>query len=154
MEFFWDRQSDAVRILEVNARISKSHSPLLSMVDGEAHQQVAIDMALGRRPDPPRRKGPHALAAKFMERVFTDGVVERAPGKTDIARFQERFPEGMVRILVEDGQRLSRLQYQDSYSFEVAEIFLGAESEEALLAAHREAVRLLPFRIRVPAAAA
>jgi biotin carboxylase len=155
MEFYWNPDNDAIRILEVNDRISKSHCPLFEMVDGQSHQQVAIDLALGERPQPPRGEGRHAVAGKFMERVFTNGVVERVPGSADIERFHARFPDGMVRIIVQDGQRLSRLQYQDSYSFEVAEVFLGAETEEALLSAHREAMELLPFRISptVPAAA-
>ena len=32
VEFFWDEDSDDIKLLEVNARISKSHSPLFVMV--------------------------------------------------------------------------------------------------------------------------
>ncbi|HKK29969.1 MAG TPA: D-alanine--D-alanine ligase [Alphaproteobacteria bacterium] len=149
-EFFWDRQSDEIRILEINTRISKSHCPLFKMVDGVSHQQVAIDLALGHRPDFPSRGGSHRLAAKFMLRVFEDGQVRRIPAASDIAALQERFPDAMVRMLVDEGQRLAHLSFQDSYSFELAEIFLGANNQTELLEKYETALDLLPFEI-VPA---
>lgn len=145
MEFYWDPETDAIRVLEVNARLSKSHSPLFLLVDGVTHQRVGIDLALGCAPDMPRRAGRFAVAAKFMLRVFEDGVVRAAPTESDLAALTERFPEARARVLAHPGQRLAHLPYQDSYSYEIAEIFLGAESEDALLEKYREAQALLPF---------
>ncbi len=145
IEFYWDEDSDRIWLLEINARISKSHCPLFKLVDGETHQKVAVDLALGRRPSMPHRQGHFRLAGKFMMRVFEDCVVTRVPGQEDIARVRAAFPEAMIRLMVEKGQRLSRLLYQDSYSFEVAEIFLGADSEEALLKKYDRVCSLLPF---------
>lgn len=145
VEFYWDEHRDRIWLLEINARISKSHSPLFMLVDGETHQKVAIDLALGRRPSMPHRQGGHRLAGKFMMRVFQDCVVTRVPGPEDIARARAEFPEVMVRLMVEEGQRLSRLLYQDSYSFEIAEVFLGADSEEELMQKYEKICHLLPF---------
>jgi len=50
IEYYWNSQTNEIRILEANTRISKSHSPLFMMVDGEPHQKVAIELALGHRP--------------------------------------------------------------------------------------------------------
>jgi len=147
IEFYWAPRTDEIRLLEANTRISKSHCPLFRMVDGVSHQQVAIDAALGRRPHPQHRRGAFSLAAKFMERIFEDGVVEGVPTADEIRRFGVRFPEGLFHPLVGKGERLAHLSYQDSYSFEIAEIFLGAEDEARLLEKHRVAVELLPFRI-------
>lgn len=147
VEFYWDPQEDMIRILEVNTRISKSHSPLFMMVDGVSHQKVAIDIALGKRPDFPYRQGKYKLAAKFMLRTFEDGLVESVPHADDIEQLQQRFPEALTRIMVEDGTQLAHLAYQDSYSFEIAEIFLGARNEAELLEKYRVALELLPFKI-------
>jgi hypothetical protein len=43
--------------------------------------------------------------------------------------------------------RLSELRDQDSYSYEIATLFMGADSHEKLLANYREAITMLPFRI-------
>lgn len=147
VEFYWNPRTDAIRILEVNSRISKSHCPLFKMVDGASHQQVEIDLALGRRPDFPHRQGRHRIAAKFMLRMFEDGIVERVPHAADIGRLQRRFPDALFRHMADEGTRLVHLAYQDSYSFEIAEIFLGADSQSELLAKHRIALELLPFRL-------
>jgi biotin carboxylase len=146
-EFYWNPRTDAIWILEVNTRISKSHSPLFQMVDGLPHQKVAIDLALGRRPDFPHRQGEFRVAAKFMLRVFEDGVVEGVPQDEDIRRLKQRLPEAMTRILTKEGERLAHLAYQDSYSFEIAEVFLGADSQSELLAKYQTALELLPFKL-------
>lgn len=147
VEFYWDPRTDAIRMLEVNTRISKSHSPLFMMVDGDPHQKVAIDLALGRRPDFPHRQGRHRVAAKFMLRVFEDGVIERVPNTADIERLTRRFPDALYRSMAGEGTRLAHISYQDSYSFEIAEIFLGAASQHELLGKYRETLDLLPFRL-------
>jgi biotin carboxylase len=145
MEFYWDPGHDSIRLLEVNARISKSHSPMFRMVDGASNQQVMADLALGRAPDMPRREGRFRVAAKFMVRVFRDGVVSRLPGPDDIARAHEIAPEARIHPLTERGVQLRHLPYQDSYSFELADIFLGADSQKELLARHARIMEVLPF---------
>ena len=56
MEFFFHERRDAISLLEVNARISKSHSPLFDKVEGVPHKEVMLDVALGRKPDDPARR--------------------------------------------------------------------------------------------------
>ena len=146
-EFYWHPATDEIQILEVNTRISKSHCPLFKMVDGDSHQKVAIELALGQRTDFPHRQGAHHVAAKFMLRVFEDGVLERVPHEADLRRFKQRFPDGLTRTLASEGMRLAHLAYQDSYSFEISEIFLGADSQSELLENYRTALELLPFRL-------
>ncbi|MEW5424835.1 acetyl-CoA carboxylase biotin carboxylase subunit family protein [Amorphus sp. 3PC139-8] len=146
-EFFWSPGSDRLWILEVNTRLSKSHAPMFLMVDGQTHQKVPIDIALGRCPDLPHRAGAHALAAKFMVRVFEDGVVDKVPSADDLDRFHRRFADGMVRVLAHEDMRLAHLSYQDSYSYELMEVFLGAMDQPSLLAAYRQALDLLPIHV-------
>jgi hypothetical protein len=143
VEFFWDRAADTLRLLEVNCRMSKSHCPLFWMVDGASHQQVLVELALGQAPEPAHRGGSHQVAAKYMLRAFEDGQVQHLPDQTDLAAFQRRFPDGIFKPLVAVGDRLSHLDYQDSYSYEVAEVYLGAQTPEALDRAAAEACELL-----------
>ena len=147
IEFYWSPGTDEIRILEINARISKSHSPLFLLVDGSSHQTVSIDLALGERPVFPHRRGPYKRAAKFMLRVFHDAIVEGVPDQADMERLLSLYPDALVRILVKPGDRLAHLLFQDSYSFEIAEIFLGADDQASLLRKYGEILRVLPFRL-------
>lgn len=149
IEFFWNPDDDALRILEVNPRISKSHSPLFKMVDGVAHQKVAIDLSLGRAPDMPYREGKDKMAAKFMWRsVEADGIVKRIPTDDEITDLQKLLPDLDLAILVEKDQQLSSMFYQDSYSYELAVIFLGGDSEEMLEDAYQMCVDCLSIHLK------
>lgn len=154
MEFFWNRRTDALALLEVNARCSKSHSPMFHMVDGASHFQVMAHLGLGEAPSMPHRAGHYSVAAKFMLRAHRDGQVTRVPSDDDMQRLEERFPEACARVGVTEGQRLSALRFQDSYSFELGEIFLGGKNRADLLRRYQEAKQILDFRIDHDALAA
>lgn len=145
-EFFWDEESDDIKLLEINPRISKSHSPLFYLVDGASHHEVAIDVALGRHPEFPRGEGHYRQAAKFMPRSYGTARVTRVPGAEDVERLQEAFPDAMFACHVSEGMELADLPNQDSYSFELGELFLGGNSREELTANFREAMDILGFR--------
>lgn len=148
-EFFWNPDSDALHLLEINPRVSKSHAPLFYMVDGMAHYRVPIDVALGREPEMPHGNGKDKLAAKFMLRSFeADGVVQRVPGASAFAEMNRILPDIQAKVLVEQGIRLSDLLYQDSYSYELAEIFLGGRDEEMIADAYGRCCDSLEFHIQ------
>lgn len=148
IEFFWNREDDSIRLLEINTRISKSHCPLFKLVDGEYNHAVMIDVALGRQPDFPAGKGRYPFAAKFMLRHYQDGLVNRVPGAEEIAAIKQRFPDTEIQLHIQTGMRLSALRDQDSYSYEIAVVFMGAESESQLLANYEELLTMLPFDIK------
>ena len=155
VEFFWNPETDALNLLEINPRISKSHAPLFHMVDGASNQKVAIDLSLGRKPKMPRRKGKDAVAAKFMLRSFeADGVVRNVPSEAEIRELERILPDIHVSVFVEKGTQLSSMLYQDSYSFELAEVFLGGSDPEMIEDAYWRSLRSLPIHIQpFPAAA-
>lgn len=146
IEFFWDEATDKIWLLEVNPRISKSHCPIFQIATGSSHHEVAIDIALGRRPDFPRNEGRYPMAGKFMPRVFGDTQVTRVPSEEEIEALRRQYPELIVNVGVAEGMWLSELRAQDSYSFEIADVFVGAESEEALHAKFREIMQVLDFQ--------
>ena len=150
IEFYWNPADDRIHLLEVNARISKSHCPLFKLVDGTTHQKVLVDLALGRRPDMPHREGRYKMAAKFMIRRAGDGIVRRVPSSEDLHRLEQTYPDSMLRTLVSEGQHLAQLSFQDSYSFELAELFLGGTDQADLLRKYRHCRELIPFDIDPP----
>ena len=145
MELYWDEATDRIWLLEINTRISQSHAPLLYLVDGRYHHEVMIDLALGRAPDMPRREGEYACAAKFMLRRHADACVKRAPTMAEIRALEVSIPGVRVQVHVCEGMRLSELRNQDSYTYEVAAIFVGAGSEEELERRYHGALEGLPL---------
>ena len=146
IEFFWDEPRDRIWLLEVNTRISQSHCDLFEKVDGVSHQQVTIDLALGRRPDMPHRAGAYPVAAKFFHRVFhKDATVARVPTSQDIAAVEAAFPGTVIALQVRPGMRLSDLPEQDSYSYALAHIWIGARDHAALRFMYEQVLARLPF---------
>lgn len=153
MEFYYEKSTGRIWLLEINPRISRSHSPLFEMVDGASHLKVMVDVALGMDPNIPRRRGQFGCAAKFMLRAYEGGVVAAVPGPRDIARVQETFPDTLLELNVEVGRPLQSLLHQDAYSYEVAVLFMGARNHRELLANYYRCAPMLPIRIARPPAA-
>jgi biotin carboxylase len=144
-EFMWDAETGKLWLIEVNTRISQSHSDLFAKVDGASNHAVAIDVALGRRPEMPHRKGEFAVAAQCMVPHYDDGVVTRVPGDDEIAALRQRFPGTVVRIEVEVGDRLSELPNQDPYRYKLATLYIGAADHAALEQRYRDCLQALSF---------
>ncbi|WP_456269057.1 ATP-grasp domain-containing protein [Kushneria sp. AK178] len=146
VEFFWDEVQNRIWLLEINTRISQSHCDLFEKVDGVSHQQVTVDLALGQRPDMPHRAGEFPVAGKFFYRVFfTDATVSRVPDDQELTALGEAFPGTVIELQVTAGQRLSGLPEQDSYSFALAHVWMGADSSDALEANYRRLAERLTF---------
>ena len=148
IEYFYDADKDDYQLLEINPRISQSHSDLFYKVDGESNHQLMVELALGQNPDFPYREGEYGCAAKFHLRRFEDAYVERAPSPEEIAQAKERIPGSDVELKVRSGMYLHDLIEQDSYSFDIAHVFIGADDETSLLDKYRRFVDALPFEFR------
>lgn len=147
VEMFWDERRDQIWLLEVNPRVSQSHSPLFEAVDGASNQQVTVHVALGEDPTFPFRRGPHRYAAKLFLRTFHDARVARAPTEDDIRRLEDRVPGTRVQIIARESQNLSDLRGRDSYSFELAWVFVAGDTRAQLVEHRRAAEALLPFEL-------
>ena len=145
IEYFWDSERDSLNIVEINPRLSQSHAPLFEYVDGVPNHQSMINLALGRDPELPHGKGPFKVAGKVFLRRFEDGCVRRAPGPEDLARVESEMPDAIVDVVAVEGVRLSGLPMQDSYSYELANVYLGAGDQSELEEKHQRCVELLPF---------
>ena len=147
MELFYDVRGDRIQVLEINPRLSQSHAPLFAMVDGVSHLQVGVDVALGRQPQLPYRQGRHLVAAKMFLRAYEDGIVHRVPTAEELAKVACAPGDAIVHVLVREGDRLSDLADQDAYSYELAEVYLGARSHRELLQRWRRCREALEFGI-------
>ncbi|SDL69493.1 ATP-grasp domain-containing protein [Aliiruegeria lutimaris] len=135
MEFFYDRARDAISLLEVNVRISKSHSPIFDKVEGVPHNEVMLDVALGKRPDYPARHGRFRYAAKFMPRLYgfhDEWRVRNVPGDSRRKEIERAFPGSEIQLYVSEGMRLGEMNHRDPYSYELAAVFTGAKSRRGL----------------------
>jgi hypothetical protein len=106
-----------------------------------------VDLALGRRPNLPHREGPFRCAAKFYERSFRDAWVRGVPDRARINEIEARFPGAAVHVRVRPGTRLSDLGQQESYSSELAWIYMGASDEQKLLSDHDALVEMLDIEL-------
>jgi Carbamoyl-phosphate synthase L chain, ATP binding domain len=147
IEYFWDAEHDAITLLEINPRHSQSHAELFAWVDGVANHHHMLELALGRAPRPPHREGPYAVAARWFVRRSADGVVRRVPTADEIATVQDAVDGCTVDVTVRPGDRLSDLHDQDSYSFTIATIAVGGDSEDELTRKYEQAVAGLSFEI-------
>lgn len=146
IEFFWNEKTGEIKVLEVNTRISQSHSDQFIKVAGVSNHEVAIDVALGREPEFALFEGAYRCAAKFLLRKYADAVVKRIPTEAEIEEIRRKFPDSDVVVTVKEGGRLSELRDQDSYSYEIANIFLGAQTQHEMLETYHELARSLDFR--------
>ena len=145
VEFFWDANTDQIWLLEVNPRISESHADLFRKVDGASHHEVSADLSLGARPRLPYRDGEFAYAGKFFIRSFRDAFVKNVPDGDALAEVARQVPDTIVRITCEPGKKLSELMDQDSYSYAMAIMWIGASSPAKLQKNFEKAVELLDF---------
>jgi len=107
IEFFYNSKDDSLAVLEINSRMSQSHSDLFLKVDGQPHQQIAVDLALNRTPRWRYRKGKYDIAAKFFLRRFEDGIIRTVPDESTLRDLAGKVPDSRVDRKVSTGRRLS-----------------------------------------------
>ncbi|SLN41531.1 acetyl-CoA carboxylase biotin carboxylase subunit [Roseivivax jejudonensis] len=146
IEYYWDEVQDKIWLLEINTRIAQSHCDLFEMVDGVSHQQVTIDLGLGRKPDMPEGEGPESVAAEFFYRVFfRDATVSRAPSRAEIEVAAEQVEGTRIVSYVKKGMQLSELPEQDAYSYAVASVWMGANKQSKLLWNYEQVMKRLNY---------
>lgn len=147
IEFFWDPTTNDVMLLEINPRHSQSHAELFAHVDGVTNHEILLHLALGEAPELPRGAGTSAVAATWFIRRFTDGIVTSHPSAEEIASVEDAIPNVHIEITAPTGSRLSQLHGQDSYSYRLATVFIGAADERELIAKYEQVAASLKFAI-------
>lgn len=131
-EFMWDEEREQLRLIEVNTRISQSHSELFALVDGRSNHQVAVDVALGHAPRMPEGGGEYAVSAQYYMAHDHDAIVRSVPDEQALRQVSEKYPGTVVDLRLTPGDRLSDQPHQDSYRYMLAFVYLGAPDRESL----------------------
>ncbi|SIO88838.1 acetyl-CoA carboxylase biotin carboxylase subunit family protein [Nocardiopsis sp. JB363] len=146
VEFFYDPIGDSLGIVEINPRHSQSHTPLFELVDGVPNHERMLRMALSEDPAlADRSKGEFSVSAEWYHRRFRDGIVTRVPDAEEVEALEKSLSGVSIHIVPSVGQRLSEMLAQDSYSFELAKIVIGAASEIEMQAKYERCVKGLWF---------
>ncbi len=150
IEYFYNEEENKINLLEVNPRMSQSHAVIFEKVHGISHHHVILNLALDRRPKPLENKGDFEVAAHFMHRAFRSGVVKKAPARKEIDKLKEKYPELEIKVTVKEGMDLNDIEehHVDSYSYVLAYIHLGGQSQEELLEKYNDVVENLTFEIK------
>ncbi|GLB67288.1 ATP-binding protein [Arthrobacter mangrovi] len=144
-EFMWDEAEDKLWLIEVNTRISQSHSDLFAKVDGVSNHEVAIRIALGQEPRMPHREGNFDVASQCMIFHDEDAIVTRVPSDAERDAIRQKYPETTVTLQVKGGERLSELPNQDSYRYILGKLYIGAEDRRQLVERYNSILEELRF---------
>ena len=147
MEFFYNQTADEVYMLDIDLRITQSHSDIFEKIHGVSHHSLMFPLTLGEKPKTLKNQGEFNKAANFMLRTFESGKVIKTPTQSEINILKKFIPGLEIKINVKEGQHLSDLQNQDSYSFELASIFIGALNQRELVDKYKQCVEGLSFEI-------
>lgn len=148
IEFFFDQTIDQVYLLEINPRVSQAHTDVFEKVHGQSHLRVMLDLALGRKPSTFERRGKHNLGCNFMLRVYDPGRVVRVPTEQEIAQVVQEGLATDVKVHVKEGDHLGALRGQDSYSFELANLFIGGRDQLDVVDKYHRALAILGFTVQ------
>lgn len=144
VEFLHDKADDKLWVIEVNTRISQSHSELFRKVDGRSNHEIAVSVALGEEPTLPDKKGNSKIAGKFYITKREDAEVTREPSESEIEKLSDEF-DALLEFEAHEGDKLSDLPNQPVYCFNVGYAWLGAENSKELRKRYRQLVDRLPM---------
>lgn len=144
VEMFYDAQTNAIYIIEINPRMCPQFADLMEKVNGVNTYEIALAIASGTPPTIHRAAPKYRAATSFKLRIFEDHLVEAVPNAAELAAFSARFPDARLKVLCSEGRRLSD-GLQDGKSYRYAVLNLGGESRADTHAQCKEALRQLPF---------
>lgn len=147
MEFFWNEKTDKLWIIEINPRISQSHSYQFEMVDGMSNHEVAVHVAVGDQPNFAQGQGPYEHAAKFLVRHYhrEDSVVTRVPTELELRKILSLHSDTQIVLNLKEGDRLAELWDQDAYSYILAEVYVAEHSTRQMLEKYHQILAMLHF---------
>jgi len=147
VEYFYNPMADEVYLLEINPRISQAHTDIFEKVHGLSHHSIMLNLALGNKPKTLEYHGEFNKASNFMLRTFQNGVVRKVPTQDEIKILKRFIPGLEIKLHVTENTRLSDMQGQDSYSYELANIFIGGRDQREMVEKYNQCVDGLTFKI-------
>jgi len=145
----YDQATDEIGIIEVNPKIASQFADLFEKVDGKSSYYPLLQIALGEKPDVPRKQGAFKVAASCVLRAFENRRVVSIPSQKQIDELLLRFPDARVEITASPGKLLSDVM-QDGKSFRYCVINIGANSREDLKDKLEICESILDFQFAAP----
>ena len=146
IEFMYDPDSDAIRIIEVNPRMASQFADLYEKVDGASSYGILLDLASGVEPRWSRSRGSYSFAASCVLRTLEDMVVRSVPAQETIGAVEAIFPGCRIDVTGQEGHALSE-QMQDGHSYRFACINLGGSDRSDVLAKLEECKQRLRIEL-------
>lgn len=143
VDFFCHPESGQVCLLDIKARHSPSLARVFELVDGVSNHDSMVKLGLGHDPGVRRRRGEYQIAGRCVLRRFDDGVASRVPTREEVMNLEYGLPGVEVTVVPARGQRLSDLPSQGG--FELARVFVAAQTERELIHKYRRCVESLRF---------
>jgi len=138
IEFFFDRTSGALKVIEVNPRLASQFADFYEKVDGLRVFDMVVELAQGRDPALLARRIPTAgVAASFVWRTF-DGAAP--PPRTTRAQrdwLARTYPDALLHEHHKRGHGLRR-EFKWLGSHRYATVNLGARDDAALHDRYRD----------------
>ncbi len=144
VELFYDRENDAITLIEVNPRLSYQFADLYEHVDGSNTYDVLLDLTHGEQPRFRNGAGKFKVCASFVLRAFEGKRISAIPRAADVAAFSDRYPESTIEVYGKVGTNLRR-EIRATGSYRYAIINVAAQSYLDLFAIHQDAIDTLRF---------
>lgn len=147
VELFYNAQTDDIKIIEINPRLSYQFGDLYENVDGTNTYQVLLDLALGHKPGFTKDQGDFQHTASFVLRTFEGKELSSVPRDEDIESFNERYCESNIKVYGKKGTRLSsEMRAIGSYRYGIVNV--GAHSLLDLFSIYEDVLDSLPFSFK------
>lgn len=147
IEFFYNPEEDSVKIIEANPRMASQFADLMEKVERINTYKIQIDLCLGNKPVSDMNSGKFKYATSFVLRSFKDKRIVRLPGKDDITKIHNIFPEARIEIYGKEGALISE-ELQDMQSYRYGIINLGGNSRQELDDKLKQCTSLLSFDLK------
>ena len=144
IEMFYNSETDAVHIIEINPRMSYQFADMFEKVDGINTYALQLQLSQGMQPEFENGNGRFGVAASFVLRLFENKLVTRVPTQEELREIRAQFPDSHIVIKVKEGIMLSDLS-QDEKSYRYAIINLGGKDWPDIYARFEELKQHLKF---------
>lgn len=144
VELFYNSETDTIKIIEINPRLSYQFGDLYENVDGANTYQILLDLALGQPPQFVKGNGEFQCTASFVLRTFEGKALKSIPETNHISNFNDRYPESNVKVYGKKGTKLSgEMRAIGSYRYGIVNV--GAHSLLDLFSIYEDVLDSLPF---------
>ena len=153
-EYFYQADTGAIKVIEINPRIAYQFADLYQKVDGFSSYECQIALAVGNNAGSNagssatavvrKRAGRYKHAASFVLRSFEHKPLKRVPSLARVAEVERRFEDSRIMLYVKQGASLAR-EFKWLGSYRYCLINLGGHSHDDLHDRYHAARRELAF---------